>query len=47
MTDRIALVLAILILAAFAADHFYFHFGLLVFLGRKLTAFVDFLQFWR
>ncbi len=47
MTDRIAFILAFIILAVLLADHFFFHIGLLVFIGRKVTDFIDFLEFWR
>lgn len=47
MTDRIALALAILIVAGLGVDHFAFHSEGLIFVGRKLTGFIDFLQFWR
>lgn len=36
-----------LILAIFAADLLFFHWGLPVFLGRKLSEFSEFLAFWR
>lgn len=47
VTDRIALALAILLVAAFGVDHFAFHSAALIVIGRKLTTFIDFLQFWR
>ncbi|MDE3079202.1 MAG: hypothetical protein KGI94_04145 [Paracoccaceae bacterium] len=46
MTDRIALILAILIVAVLAIDHFHNHSELALFLGHKLAALIDFLKFW-
>lgn len=47
MDNKTALVLAIVILAVFAADHFYFEWGLLVFLGQKLAGLINWLAIWR
>ncbi|WP_187392946.1 hypothetical protein [Maritimibacter fusiformis] len=47
MTNRIALGLALIIIAVFALDAFAFGGGLPVFLGRKLYALLDWLAFWR
>ncbi|WP_164871761.1 hypothetical protein [Solirhodobacter olei] len=47
MTDRIALILAAFVTAALAVDHFAFRSQGLIFAGRELTAFIDFLEFWR
>ncbi len=47
MTDRIALVLALVILAAIGADVVFNHATVMIFLGRRMTALIDFLQFWR
>lgn len=46
VTDRIALILAILIVAVLAIDHFHNHSELALFLGHKLAALIDFLKFW-
>lgn len=46
MTNRIAIVLALIILAAIAAN-FVFGWGLHVFLGRKFAALTEWLAFWR
>ena len=47
MTDRIALILAILIVALCALDLFANGGGVLFFLARKLFVFVEYLSFWR
>lgn len=47
MNNKAALTLAILIIAVFAADHFYFEANLPVFLGRKLVDLMDWLAIWR
>lgn len=47
MNNKVALALAILIVGAFAADHFYFDFGLPVFLGKKLAELTEWLAVWR
>lgn len=46
MTDRVALILAIVILAVLAVDHFHYHSELALFLGHKLSALIDYLKFW-
>lgn len=46
MTNAIALVLAALILGAFALDAFWLHWDLPLILGREFTALVDRLIFW-
>lgn len=47
MTNKIALGLALLLVAVFAVDAFAFGGGLPVFLGRKGIEFLDWLAFWR
>jgi hypothetical protein len=47
MTNQIALVLALLIAAAFTVDAFFIHFGLLVFLGKQFATLIEYLSFWR
>lgn len=47
MTNRIALALALAILAVFVIDAVFFGGTLPVFLGRKFVAFLDWLAFWR
>lgn len=47
MTDRIAIVLAAVILAAIALDVFANDSAALLFLVRKFADFVEFLSFWR
>lgn len=46
MTNRIAVILGIIIIAVLAIDHFQYHSELALFLGHKLIAFIDFLKFW-
>ncbi len=47
MTNKIALGLAIFILAVFAIDYFMFEGALPVFLARKLLVLTEYLAFWR
>jgi hypothetical protein len=47
MTNRIALVLALLVLAAFAFDYLVTDGQLTVFLGRSLLSIVEVVAFWR
>ncbi len=47
MTDRIALVLAILIVGIVAADLFLLQTGATLFLARKFLVLVDWAMFWR
>lgn len=47
MTNKIAFVLAALIVAFFLADYFWLNIGAPIFLGRKLLEFIEFLAFWR
>ena len=46
MTDRIALVLAVIIAGLIAADLFA-GWGATLFLARKFVIFVDWIAFWR
>ena len=47
MTNRIAIILAIVIVAVFAADLLYYHLDLHVFLGKQLMRLIDVVAFWR
>ncbi|WP_170425198.1 hypothetical protein [Ruegeria arenilitoris] len=47
MTNQIAIWLALLILALFVIDYAIFGTEHLLFLGKKLYAFLDWLAFWR
>ena len=47
MTNRIALTLALLIVALFVADALVLHWNLPVFLGRKFAALIEYHSFWR
>ena len=47
MTDKIALVLVLLIAAILAADLLVFGWDLHVFLGRKLMELTEYIAFWR
>lgn len=47
MTNRIALILALMIAALFLADHYLFHWGLPLFLGKQFAALIEWLSFWR
>ena len=47
MTTRISIVLAVMIIALFVADHYLLHWDLPVFLGRKFSNLLDYVAFWR
>ena len=47
MTNRIAIILGALILAAILVDAVIFGAGNLLFLSRKLLEFLDWIAFWR
>ncbi|MEP3345249.1 MAG: hypothetical protein ABJN34_10400 [Litoreibacter sp.] len=47
MTDKIAIVLALLIGSVIAADQFVFGWDLHIFLGRKLLELTEYIAFWR
>ncbi|WP_198731814.1 hypothetical protein [Paracoccus tegillarcae] len=47
MTNRIALVLALMIVALLLADHYLLHWGIPLFLAQQFTALVEWLSFWR
>ena len=47
MTNQIALVLAILILAAVGIDMLIFGTEHMIFLGKKVFALLDWIAFWR
>lgn len=47
MTDRIALVLGLIIAAALAVDIYLYGSTHVVFLGKKLFELIDWMAFWR
>jgi hypothetical protein len=47
MTDRIALVLALILAAAIAFDYWQNDAEVLMFLARKMLVLVDYVIFWR
>ena len=47
MTDRIALILGLLLVGLIALDVFANGGDVLLFLARKFAVFLDFLMFWR
>ena len=47
MSNRLALILALLILAIFAGDRIWFSGELPLALGRRLAAAIEWLSFWR
>lgn len=47
MTNRIALILGLLIVTLFAVDALVLHWNLPVFLGKKFAGLIEFLSFWR
>ena len=47
MTDRVALVLALVLVAALAVDRGYNDWGVSLMLARKLLALIEWMAFWR
>lgn len=47
MTNKLAVILALLVVGVFCADLFYFGWDLHIFLGRKLADFIEYVAFWR
>ncbi len=47
MTNRLAIIFGLIIIALFLADHFYFGWNLPVVLGKKLAELTEYLAFWR
>ena len=47
MTNKLALIIGLIIVSIFAADLFYFGWNLHLFLGRKMVEFIEYLAFWR
>lgn len=47
MTNRIALVLGLLIVALFVLDALFLGGGLPVFLGKQIASLIEYLSFWR
>lgn len=47
MTNRIAIVLGLMIVLLFVVDALFLHWNLPVFLGKKFAAFIEYLSFWR
>jgi hypothetical protein len=47
MTNRIAIVLGLLIICAIAVDYFLYGTEHAVFLAKKLTDLIEWLAFWR
>ncbi|PRX38237.1 hypothetical protein SAMN05216257_103237 [Meinhardsimonia xiamenensis] len=47
MTNRLAIALGLVIIALVTADHFWLHWNLPVFVGRRLLAAIEYLAFWR
>ncbi len=47
MTNRIAFVLALFLIAALVTDIFYFGTEHVIFLGKKLFELIEWIAFWR
>ncbi len=47
MTNKIALVLALLIVGLFVLDAMVLHWGLPLLFGRQMLHFVEWVSFWR
>jgi len=46
LTNKLALFLALMVLAFFALDHFVLHWGAPLFLARKVAQLSDWIAFW-
>lgn len=47
MTNKLALILGIIIAALFAVDYYQYDWTNSIFLLRKLTALIEWIAFWR
>lgn len=47
MTNKIAIILALIIVGVLIADVFVFEWDLYIFLGRKLAQLLEWMAFWR
>ncbi len=47
MTNRVAIWLALVIAAVYAADRIWLHWDLPILIGRYLVGLIDYLAFWR
>ena len=47
MTNKLALIFGLIIIAIFLADHYYFYWNLPVMLGKKLAILTEYIAFWR
>ncbi len=47
MTNRIAIILGLMVVAALAFDTVYYDNAGILFLGRKLVVYIEYLAFWR
>lgn len=47
MTNKLAIIFGVLIIAIFLADHYVFGWNLPVILGKKLTTLTEYIAFWR
>lgn len=47
MTDRIALILGLLLVLSLGVDHFVNQSQVAIFLGQRIMAFTNYLEFWR
>ena len=47
MTNRIALILGLVLVLTFGVDHFANQSHMAIFLGQKIMAFTNYLEFWR
>lgn len=47
MNDRIALILGLVLVLIFGVDHFANQSQLAIFIGQRIMAFTNYLEFWR
>ena len=47
MTNTLAIIFAVIIVAFLALDHFVLHWGMLLILGKKLVLLTEYIAFWR
>ena len=47
MTNVIAAIVALMIIALFVVDHFWLHLGLPLFVARQFAMLIEYVSFWR
>ncbi|WP_456389207.1 hypothetical protein [Profundibacter sp.] len=47
MTNKLAIIFGLVIIAIFLADHYWLHWNLPIMLGKKLALLTEYIAFWR